>query len=148
MPLFTRKAVWCADRAVLRHVHQALRHRIRELQAGTDDDFARGFSHMVATVEAGLRHEETLLEALGDRHLRERTAENAMILCALHRVAPTVETGQVEPGRQLAAALEQMLALHRLSGVLATSRRAAPFRLHGRAGMRAHAIQKRTRQFQ
>jgi hemerythrin len=148
MTLSTRKTSWRANRAVLRHVYQTLRHRVREIQAEADDDFARSFNHMVAAVEAGLRHEETLLEGLGDRHLRERRAENAIILCALHRVASAVEQGQVEPGRQLTAALEQMLALHRLSSVLAPASELARFRLLGRAaGSRIRAFPGHMRHF-
>jgi len=42
-----------------------------------------------------------------------------MILCALHRVAVQVEQGYTELGRQLGAALQDMLALHRLCAFLA-----------------------------
>jgi hypothetical protein len=55
----------------------------------------------------------------------------------------------VEPGRQLAAALEEMLALHRLSTVLSPESGPAPCRLRGRAaGGGVRAIPGRTRQFQ
>lgn len=118
MTLSTSKTTWRADRAALRQVHRTLRRRIREIQLEADDAFARGFGQLVATVEAGVRHEEVLLEALAPQHLYERRAENAFILCALHKIASTVEQGQVEPGRQLAAALEEMLALDRLSPLL------------------------------
>lgn len=149
MTLSTSKATWRVNRAVLRHVHQALHQRIKEIQSAADADFARRFNHLVATVESGLRHEEGILEALGDRHLRERRAENALILCALHRIAPTVEQGQVEPGRQLAAALEEMIALHRLSDVLALESCPVSYRFRGRAaGNRVRTLPRRTWHYQ
>lgn len=90
-------------RAALRHLHTELVFQIREIMKQPDAGFVHGFPSMVAAVEAGLRHEELLLELLGDRHLRERRAENAMILCSLHRVASRVERGDAETGRQIAA---------------------------------------------
>lgn len=113
-------------RAALRHLHAGLVLQIREVLGLPDAGFVRGFASMVAAVEAGLRHEELLLEMQGDRHVYERRAENAMILCSLHRVASRVERGDAEAGRQLASALVVVLSLHRLSTVLA--RAGAPCR--------------------
>lgn len=134
-------------RAALRHLHTELVFQIREIMKQPDAAFVRGFPSMVAAVEAGLRHEELLLELLGDRHLRERRAENAMILCSLHRVASRVERGDAETGRQIAAALAVVLSLHRLSAVLARAGMPRPLRLRCRfAAERKDAIPARLRQ--
>jgi hemerythrin len=104
-----------ASLAALRHVNKALRTRLRNIQRSTDCEFAASFAGTVAAVEAGFRHEEAILESRNAPQLHERRAENAMILCSLHRISVRVEQGQTELGRQLAAALEDMLAPHRLS---------------------------------
>jgi hemerythrin len=96
-------------------MNKALRTRLRDIQRSTDPEFAVSFAGTIAAVEAGFRHEEAILESRNAPHLHERRAENAMILCALHRIAVRVEQGESELGRQLAAALEDVLALHRLS---------------------------------
>lgn len=108
-----------ASRAALRHVHKDLRAHLRKIQDCADQEFAGSFPRLIAEVEAGLRHEEAILEAEHAPHLRERRAENAMILCALHRVSVRVEQGYTELGRQVAAALQDMVALHRLAACLA-----------------------------
>lgn len=99
----------------LHRVQAALRGRLLRAQAGPDAAFARAFPAMVDAVEAALRHEEQLLESLCDGGLRARRAENAQILCALHRVAAQVEDGAVALGRQIAAAIADVLDGHRLA---------------------------------
>ena len=126
MRFSTNKPVASAGRAALRHVHRGLRARIRRLLHEADREFIGGFPGLIAAVETGLRHEETILEDEGAPYLRERRADNAIILCALHRVAIRVEQGQAELGRQVAAALEDMLALHRLSALLPADQVASP----------------------
>ena len=61
------------------------------------------------------------MEMLGYAHLREHIEENAVILRALHRALPAVDAGDCALGRQLVAALRDVLALHRLSADLALS---------------------------
>lgn len=135
-----------AAKSAMRHVRKALWGHIRQLQREADDAFSRDFPGFVAAVEAGLRHEETILEALGYRCLHERRAENAMILCALHRVAPSVEQGSVKAGRQIAAALGDALALHRLADCPALADGPAASRLRRRAArLRCMAFPKRLR---
>lgn len=73
--------------------------------------FQRGFAAIVAHVETGLRQEEAMMEALDDARLHGRRAEHAVLLCALHRVLPRVERGEVELGRQVLRALADLLAL-------------------------------------
>jgi hypothetical protein len=95
----------------LRHTRMALRSRVRALYACPDDTFVRDFAPAVAAVEAGFRHEEALLDRLGDPGLHRRRAEHAVILCALHRTMARVEEGDVRLGRQVAGALAAVLAL-------------------------------------
>lgn len=126
MKLSTTKPPTKASRVALRHVHKDLRTRIRNIQHSADREFTGSFPLLVAAVEASLRHEEAILEAEAAPHLHERRAENAMILCALHRVAVRVEQGYTELGRQVAAALQDMLALHRLCALLPPDEAALP----------------------
>jgi hypothetical protein len=88
-----------------------LRARVAALRAQPDDVFMHDFPAVVTAVEAGFRHEETLLEVLGDAGLHPRRADHAMILCALHRTLPQVEGGDIALGRQVADALDAVLAL-------------------------------------
>ena len=112
--------------AALRHGRKMLCRRIAELAAGPDDMLARGFAGLVAAVEAAFRHEELIMETLGYVHLHEHRAENAVVLSALHRVLPDVERGDHVLGRQVLTALDEVLALHRLSADLALAAAAQP----------------------
>lgn len=95
----------------LRRGRKKLRARVIALQAMPDAEFAHRFPGMVAAVEAGFRHEEALLELLGDACLPPRRADHAIILSALHRTASRVETGDLRQGRQVVDALRHVLAL-------------------------------------
>jgi hypothetical protein len=95
--------------AALRHRRKLLLGRIGVLCAGSDANFAPRFPGLVAAVEAAFRHEEALLELVGDACLRPRRADHAVILCALHRTASQVERGDVVLGRQVLAALAALL---------------------------------------
>lgn len=97
--------------AALRHGRKTLRSRLATLQAEPDDGFARHFAALVAAAEALFRHEEALLEMLGDACLHPRRADHAVILCALHRTVARVEGGDVKLGRQVANALDAVLSL-------------------------------------
>jgi hypothetical protein len=88
-----------------------LRARVAALRPLPDAEFRDQFTGMVAAVEAGFRHEEALLELLGDACLHPRLADHAVMLSALHRVAPKVESGDVDLGRQVAEALGHALEL-------------------------------------
>lgn len=88
-----------------------LRARVTALLAAPDTEFAQGFPGMVAAVEAGFRHEEALLELVGDACLPPRRADHAIILSALHRTASRVERGDLRQGRQVVDALRHVLAL-------------------------------------
>jgi hemerythrin len=121
--------------AALRHGRKMLCRRIAAMAAGPDDTLGRGFAALVAAVEAAFRHEELIMETLGYARLREHREENAVVLSALHRVLPDVERGDHLLGRQVLTALDDVLALHRLSGdlALALAARAPAARTRGRA---------------
>jgi hemerythrin len=128
----TRPRAICA---ALRHRRKMLCRRIAAIAAGPDDMVAQGFAALVAAVEAAFRHEELIMETLGYGQLHEHRAENAIVLSALHRVLPDVERGDCMLGRQVLAALGEVLALHRLKGDLALTVAAQPAdaRVRGRA---------------
>jgi hypothetical protein len=100
-----------AARAALDASRLRLCAQVAALQAQPDPAFIAEFPAVVAAVEAGFRHEEMLLDRLGDVCLRTRRADDAVILCALHRVMPCIERGDVALGRQVAAALAAVLSL-------------------------------------
>ena len=63
-----------------------------------------------------------MLERFRYPRLPERRTENAVILWALRQVAPLVEQGCVEAGRQAVAALDGILLMQRLTNALAVVR--------------------------
>ena len=96
--------------AALRQRRSRLRARVDALRAEPDREFVHAFTVLVAEVEAAFRHEESMLELLGDACLHPRRADHAVILCALHRTVPRVESGDLRLGRQVADALDDVLA--------------------------------------
>lgn len=131
--------------AALRHARRRLCARL----AGAldpvrmpDASFVREFSALVALVEAGFRHEETMMELLGYQRLHDHLADNAVVLAALHRALPLVEDGDIVLGRRLVAALLDLLSLHRLCTDLALA--TVPSLPPGRQGSHlAGALQRR-----
>jgi len=100
-----------APLVALRRCRSDLCARVAALRAQPDDAFMHDFPAVVTAVEAGFRHEETLLELLGDAGLHPRRADRAVILCALHRTLAHVEDGDITLGRQVADALDAVLTL-------------------------------------
>jgi hypothetical protein len=125
--------------AALRHGRKMLCRRIAEIAAGPDEMLGQGFAALVAAVEAAFRHEELIMETLGYAQLHEHREENAVVLSALHRVLPDVERGDHMLGRQVLTALDEVLALHRLSGELALTVAAEPQDPRGVRGRAARA---------
>jgi hemerythrin len=105
--------------AALRHGRKMLCRQLAALTAGPDDALVRGYATLVAAVEATFRREELIMETLGFVRLQEHRAENAVVLSALHHVLADVERGDQALARQVLAALDDVLALHRLSADLA-----------------------------
>jgi hemerythrin len=128
--------------AAIRHARKALCRRLDQLAAESDDGFAPGFPSLVAEVEVVFRHEESALEMFGYPQLHEHRAENAVILAALHRVLVQVETGDCGLGREVLAALRDLLGVHRLNTDLALASTPPPSRahIHGKAARAAQHV--------
>ncbi|WP_314444892.1 hypothetical protein [Massilia timonae] len=127
--------------AAIRHARRHLCARLADTADSTctpDDCFVHAFPAVVTAVEVGFRHEERVMESLDYERLHEHRAENATILAALHRAMPLVEDGDVTLGRQLVAALLDLLSLHRISTDLALA--TAPHAPSGRPGGRVPRI--------
>lgn len=123
----------------LHRIRNSLHGRTARLLAAPDEAFVRDLPALVAEVEAGFRQEESLLAVGAPASLRERLADNAVILCALHRVASRVEEGDVALGRRVVAALHELVGLHRPGLCLPVAQaRPAPLR-HASAGRRRRA---------
>lgn len=120
--------------AALRHARKALCCRLHAAMLAPDAEFTGVYAVLVAEVESGFRHEELIMGTLGYARLREQQQENAVVLSALHRVLPQVEDGDAALGREVFAALLDVLALHRLSTGLALAVAVQPPPL--RIGMR------------
>jgi hypothetical protein len=108
--------------AVPGRIRRTLPSRLRQLADSADDDFAHAFPALVTAIDATFRREDVILARFGYRRLPERRAENAVTLWALRQVAPLVEQGCVEAGRQAVAALDGILLMQRLGNALATVR--------------------------
>jgi len=108
----------------LAHARNGLLTRVRAVACEPDECFPAAFARMVAAIEAAFRHEETLMETIGFPGVREQRRDNALLLNALHHAAPRVEAGEFGVGREVVAALPDLLSLHRFCGLrmLATAR--------------------------
>lgn len=113
-------------RAAVRRVHKHLCARLTAAAAAPDDELAREFACVVAAVEAGLRHEEIVLEQVKHPGIQVCIADNAVLLRALHRVLPAVEAGDAALGRDTLGALHDVLALRRLACDAALAAVASP----------------------
>ncbi|MBD8563450.1 hypothetical protein IFU01_04100 [Oxalobacteraceae sp. CFBP 8763] len=108
--------------AAIRHARRRLCERLAcalDPVRTPDAHFVREFPVLVARVEAGFRHEETVMELLDYERRHDHLADNAIILAALHRALPLIEEGDIVLGRRLVAALLDLLSLHRISTDLA-----------------------------
>lgn len=101
-------------RAAMRRDLRALFLRVAAAARLPDERLAGDFPALVAEVEAGFRREEQAMEALALPCLHELRKDNARVLCALHRAAPAVERGDLALGRDLLAALGDLLDRHSL----------------------------------
>ncbi|XYJ08639.1 hypothetical protein ACSUZJ_14615 [Telluria sp. B2] len=105
--------------SAMRHARKSLCSRIEQLATAPHDAFVAAWPTLVAEVEALFRHEEALMEAAGYGGLQAHLADNALALCALHRVTPQVEAGDTALGREALGALAAILSLHRFTADLA-----------------------------
>ncbi|MFC0251940.1 hypothetical protein [Massilia consociata] len=96
--------------SALHHRRKLVRARVVALQSEPDGSFARHFPAVVAHVEAAFRHEEIILELLGDDCLHALRASHGLILSGLHRAMARVEGGDIGLGRQVIDAMAGVLA--------------------------------------
>lgn len=104
-----------------------------------DDQFADGFTHLIASVEASFRDEESAMEALHYPSLRSHREQHARALGALHHAQPHVEEGDIGLGREALELLQKWLLMHRLTMDLALASAARE-----RTGGRRHPAIGRT----
>ncbi|QOL49223.1 hypothetical protein [Massilia litorea] len=121
--------------SALRRARKLLFVRIHALACLPDAGFCAGFDAIVTAIEADLAHEQIVMETLAFDGLRERLAENALLLASLHRIVTQVEAGNAELGRVALAAAADLLSLHRLTTDLALvlARPASPVPNHSHA---------------
>lgn len=121
------------------HARKHLLVQVRDTAGEPDERFPAAFTRLVAAIEAAFRHEESLMETAGVPGLREQRQDNALLLNALHHALPQVEAGNLAVGREVVAALRDLLSLHRLNSlwVLATAQRTVLALRHGHAAARA-----------
>lgn len=108
----------------LAHARKLLLEQVRRVGGEPDARFAAAFVQLAAAIEAAFRHEEALMDAIGFPGVVEQRRDNALLLSALHHAAPRVEAGDLGLGREVVAALPDLLSLHRFCGLrmLATAR--------------------------
>jgi len=105
--------------AALRRARKLLFVRLHRHATLPDAEFSAAFESVVVAIEAGLAHEEAVMETLGFAGLHERRAANALLLASLHRIATQVEAGDAALGRAALAAACDLLSIHRLTTDLA-----------------------------
>lgn len=108
---------------------QRLLVHVNDIARQPDECFSRVFAGLVAAVESAFCQEENLMEAAAYPRVHEQRQDNALLLRALHHAAVQVESGNIAIGREVTAALPDLLCLHRLSALRMLS--------HGVTGQRA-----------
>ena len=125
--------------------------RMERLSHTSDDQFADGFTALIADLETTFRDEEAVMEALNYPALRSHREQHARALAALHHAQPQVEGGDVALGREALELLPKWLLLHRstMDLALASSTRepALRSRRHS-AAPRASALPERRARYQ
>jgi hemerythrin-like metal-binding protein len=87
--------------------------QMERLSHTSDDQFADGFTNLIAGIEASFRDEEAAMEALNFPALRSHREQHARALSALHHAQPQVEGGDIGLGREALELLPNWLLLHR-----------------------------------
>ena len=142
-------ATWVA-RNVAGMMNQArcnMSEQMARLSHTPDDQFSDGFTKLVACLEASLRDEEAVMEALNYPALRSHREQHARALSALHHTQPRVEDGEIALGREALELLPKWLLMHRSTMDLALSAAARPSaaraRRHAATSFAAPAVERR-----
>lgn len=121
--------------------------QMERLSRTPDEQFSAGFTDLIATIEASLRDEEAVMEALNYPALRSHREQHARALSALHHAQPQVEGGDIALGREALALLPKWLLLHRstmdLALAAATRPAAGRSRRHTATMVAAPALERR-----
>jgi hypothetical protein len=98
--------------------------QVRATAREPDAGFPAAFGRLVDAIEAIFRTEENLLEMARSERVHAQRQDNALLLAALHHAASRVDAGKLGIGRELVAALPDLLSLHRFAALRALVARA------------------------
>jgi hemerythrin len=144
-------ATWIARNVsgMMNEARRSMATEIERLTHTADDQFADGFTALIADLEASFRDEESAMEALNYPALRSHREQHARALGALHHAQPQVEGGDIGLGREALELLPKWLLLHRstmdLALASATRPRAGRERRHQAAGLPGVITVRQTR---
>jgi hemerythrin len=134
-------ASWMARNVsgMMNEARRSIATEMERLSHTADDQFADGFTALIADLEASFRDEESIMEALNYPALRSHREQHARALSALHHAQPQVEGGDIGLGREALELLPKWLLMHRstmdLALASATRPAAGRARRHQGAGL-------------
>lgn len=91
--------------------------QVRDTARESDPGFPKAFGRLVDTIDATLRREEALMEMARYERAHAQRQDNALLLAALHHAVSRVEGGNLRVGREVVAALPDLLSLHRFAAL-------------------------------
>jgi hemerythrin-like metal-binding protein len=98
---------------IMNEARRRISTQMERLSHTADDQFAAGFTRLIASLEASFRDEEAAMEALDFPALRSHREQHARALSALHHAELQVEAGDLALGREALELLPKWLLLHR-----------------------------------
>jgi hemerythrin len=121
-------ATWMARNVsgMMNEARRSIATEMERLSHTADDQFADGFTALIADLEASFRDEESVMEALNYPALRSHREQHARALSALHHAQPQVEGGDVGLGREALELLPKWLLMHRSTMDLALASATRP----------------------
>jgi methyl-accepting chemotaxis protein len=135
LPVFARgsimkfsSATWMARNVsgMMEAARRSISAEMEHLSHTADDQFAEGFTALIADLEASFRDEESAMEALNYPALRSHREQHAQALSALHHAQPQVEGGDIGLGREVLTLLPKWLLMHRSTMDLALAATTRP----------------------
>lgn len=108
-------SIWMARNiaGTMNEARREMSTQMERLSHTADDQFADGFTQLIAGLEASFRDEEAAMEALNYPALRSHREQHARALSVLHHVQPQVEGGDIAVGREALRLLPKWLLMHR-----------------------------------
>lgn len=92
--------------------HQVLFDELLRLLKAPDDEFARSYPSLVASIERDFREEEAAMEELDLASFQAHFEQHARMLSALHHTLSKVMQGEIDAGREAVALLPEWLQFH------------------------------------